>query len=125
MINKISEAELEILKVLWAHPERSLISAEIVKELPKSIQWSDNTVRTLISRLIQKGAVTMKKEGRVGYYAAKISKRTYQIKASNDFLKKVFSGSPLHLVSHFIDSNQLSDQELEELQSMLKAPKKP
>lgn len=110
---KISDAELEVMKVIWKKEETT--SLEIIQEL-EECNWSDNTVRTLINRLIAKKAVGIaKKEGKTYTYVPLIKQDEYTLKRSRNFVKQFFSGSIHDMILNFIDNDDLSKEDLQEL----------
>lgn len=119
---KISDAELEVMKVIWEKKE--VTSTEIIKELTE-FNWSDNTVRTLINRLISKKAVGIsKKDGKVYTYVPLIKENEYKIKRSKNFLKQFYNGSVNEMLLNFIDNNELSKKDLENLMKKIDDKKK-
>lgn len=107
---RISDAELEVMKIVWE--KREVTSLEIIKEL-KNFNWNDNTVRTLINRLIQKKAVGIsKKEGKTYTYVPLIRENEYKIKRSKNFIKQLYHGSVREMLLNFVDNNELSSDEL-------------
>lgn len=110
---RISDAELEVMKIIWK--EKEVTSIEVIKNL-KNFNWNDNTVRTLINRLISKKAVGIsKKEGKTYTYVPLIKENEYRLKRSETFLKQFYKGSLKDMVLNFIDNNQLSEKEWQEL----------
>ncbi|MGN1299147.1 MAG: BlaI/MecI/CopY family transcriptional regulator [Candidatus Scatovivens sp.] len=110
---KISEAELEVMQVIWER--KNATSFDIIEEL-KNKKWSDNTVRTLIKRLYKKGAIDIvKKEGKTFTYSAKIKESEYQKKESKHFLDTIFRGSIDDLLLNFVKQEELSKKDLEKL----------
>lgn len=88
---RISDAELEVMKVIWE--EREVTSLEIIKRL-KYCNWGDNTIRTLINRLVSKKAVGIsKKEGKTYFYVPLIKKSAYRDKQMGKFIKQFFNNS--------------------------------
>jgi len=107
---KITDAELEVMKIIWEQKE--VTSIEIIQNL-KHCNWNDNTVRTLINRLIAKKAVGIsKKEGKTYTYVPLIKENEYRIKRSKNFVKQFYNGSLSQMMLSFIDSNELSKDEL-------------
>ncbi len=117
-IPKVSEAEWEIMKVIWKqHP----ITAEhIVLQLPADNEWSDRTVRTFINRLLQKKAIGFERIGRSYQYFPLVSEADCVKAESRSFLKRVFDGAAGTLVTNFLEEAQLSPKEIEQLQQILK-----
>ena len=114
---RISEAEWEVMEVLWRQGQ--LTSLEVVQQLNHHKEWKDQTIRTMLSRLIQKGAVGYTAEGRVYRYRALISREKCVQQVSQSFLERVFEGAASSLVLHFVKNNRLSTKDLAELKAIL------
>ena len=107
---KISDAETEVMKIIWEKKE--VTSLEIINSL-KDHNWNDNTVRTLINRLIQKKAVGIsKKEGKTYTYVPLIKEDDYKIKKTKNFIKQLYNGSLNEMVLNFIDNDEISKNDL-------------
>lgn len=107
---RISDAELEVMNVIWK--EKEVTSLEIIDRL-KYCNWNDNTIRTLINRLISKKAVGIsKREGKTYTYVPLIRENEYKIKRSKNFLKQFYHGSINEMLVNFIDSKEISKDEL-------------
>ena len=114
---KISDAELEVMKVIWEKKE--VTSSEIINEL-KHCNWNDNTVRTLINRLIAKRAVGIaKREGKTYTYVPLIKENEYKLKRSKKFIKQIYNGSINDMILNFIDNKELSKSELDNIISSI------
>ena len=119
---KISDAELEVMKVIWGRKETT--SLEIIKEL-EHCNWNDNTIRTLINRLIAKKAVGIsKKEGKTYTYVPLIKQDEYKLKRSRNFVKQLFNGSIHDMILNFIDNDELSKEDLQDLKNKVNVKKK-
>lgn len=114
---QITPAELEIMKVLWKHP--GIGASEIVDALDGSQDWSPRTVKTLLSRLVEKGALETKAEGRRYLYRPLIAKRDYQKKEAGQLIDKLFGGRAAPLVAQLADARGLSTDDIEELEALL------
>lgn len=114
MIQQVSDAELEIIKIIWANNGTALF-AMIMKELEvKGRTWQKNTVITLLSHLTDKGLLKAKKIGRRNEYIATISEAEYQTAQTKNFLNKVYEGDVRGLVSNLIQSDLLTCEEYKE-----------
>ncbi|MFD3257547.1 BlaI/MecI/CopY family transcriptional regulator [Paenibacillus lentus] len=114
---KISESEWEIMKVIWR--ENPMTAEQIVQHLPEDIDWSDQTVRTFINRLMKKKALGYQKSGRSYLYYPLISEKECVRSESRSFLNRVFNGAAGLMMTNFLEETQLSDQEIERLQQIL------
>ena len=114
---QITQAELEIMNILWKTPDQG--AAEIHEALASQKDWSIRTVKTLIARLVEKGAVTTSPDGRRYLYAPAISQARYRAGAARQFVDRVFSGRAAPLVAHLADSDGLTDDDIRELEQVL------
>ena len=113
---KISEAEYEIMKVVW---KNAPISTNEVVELFEGGNWSPKTVQTLLARLVKKGALGYEKRGRVFVYSPIIDEEEYRREESSSFLKKFYNGALNSMVLNFIDGDKLSADDIDELTRIL------
>jgi BlaI family transcriptional regulator, penicillinase repressor len=115
---QISEAELEVMKILW-ELERAT-SPQIVERLTVCTDWKPKTIHTLITRLVTKEAIKARKiDGKSYMYTPNISEEEYKDHASNSFLKKLYKGSINLMLASFIKEQKLSKAELEDLKKLL------
>lgn len=121
-IPKISDSEWEVMKVLWK--KSPLTSSEIIEILKGYISWNPKTIHTLISRLVNKNAIEVKKDEPYYLYSPKISEEECRKVETKSFIKKVYDGSIHLLISNFIKDEKLSEQEIEELKHILDEKKK-
>ncbi|NFG95628.1 BlaI/MecI/CopY family transcriptional regulator [Clostridium sporogenes] len=118
---KISAAEWEVMKLLWK--ESPLTSEKIINSLTEKMDWSTQTVKTFITRLLKKEAIGFEKIGRAYNYYPLISEDEC-IKAENkSFLQKVYDGAVGILFTRFLEEETLSEEEIEELEQILKDKK--
>ena len=113
----ISESEFEVMKVVWKF---ALINTnEITERLLKTTSWSAKTIQTLIKRLVTKGALTYEKQGRVFVYTPLVEENEYVSQQSNSFLNRFYDGDFSAMLSAYLENNQLSETELNNLRSIL------
>ena len=119
---KISEAEYEVMKVIW---ENFPISTnEIIEKFENKSEWSPKTIQTLISRLVKKDIITYEKQSRVYIYTPLISENEYINQESKSFLDKFYNGTINSMVLNFIEEDALSDEDIDELKKILDKSKK-
>jgi BlaI family penicillinase repressor len=119
---KISEAEWTVMEVLWRkHPVTAL---EVVQQLAPHRQWQDQTIRTMLRRLIRKKALTYKAEGNVYYYTPAVSRDQCVRGESRSFLQRVFGGAPQPLLVQLMQETRLSKNEIAELKRILRGKEK-
>ena len=112
----ITDSEYELMKILW-EADDPLTLGEILKKLPEH-KWSRNTVSTLLSRLVDKGAASYEKRGKYNLYYAVIKEKDYSIKETKSFLSKMFGGSVKNMVASLYESREISREEIEDLRKM-------
>lgn len=114
---QISDAEWEIMKVLWQQP--GLSAAEVAERLADTTQWHPKTVRTLLDRLLKKDVVKATAVDKLYRYSPLLSREECVNEASNSFMSKVFDGAFTPMVAHFIKNSQLSKKDRAELERIL------
>ncbi|WP_129595696.1 BlaI/MecI/CopY family transcriptional regulator [Anaerophilus nitritogenes] len=120
-IPKISESELEIMKLLWK--SSPLSSNDIISLLDKKMNWSDQTIKTFINRLLKKQVITFEKSGKNYLYSPSISYDAYLKIENSSFLQKIYDGALSMLFSKFLEEENLSTKEIEDLQKILEEKK--
>ncbi len=113
---KISDAEWEVMKVVWDHAP--MTATEVLELLPHD-QWKQKTVNTFLARLEAKGVVDSHREGRANVYRPLLSESECRRMEGSHFLSKVFRGKVAPMMLHFIENEDLSDGELQELRAIL------
>ncbi|MFB3169999.1 BlaI/MecI/CopY family transcriptional regulator [Neobacillus sp. 179-C4.2 HS] len=115
---KITEAELEIMKVLW---EKSPQTAnEVIENLELTMDWKPKTIRTLINRLVQKEAVSYHQEnGRMYEYFPLVSQDYYLQVETKSLLKRFYGAAFKPLLVNFLKEEKLSSEDINELKRIL------
>lgn len=120
MVQQISDAELEIMKIVWGNPGEVTLFSYIMEGLAvRGRPCQKNTLIVLLSRLINKGFLGARKIGRHNEYTALISETEYQTAQTRNFLDKIYEGSVKGLVSNLIMGDLLAEGEYEELKRLL------
>ena len=118
-VPRISETEWEIMKVAWAQVPCS--AGQIVEALTlRDPTWHPKTVKAFLNRLVRKGALGFKKEGRAYLYRPLVKEEDCVDAASESFLERVFGGSLKPMLAHFVERKKLSEEEIRELRRLLK-----
>ena len=117
-IPRISETEWEIMRIVWAqHPATA---AEIIAQLTATdSSWHPKTAKTLLTRLVTKGALGFEIEGRSYVYRPLVAEADCVAVASTSFLDRVFGGSLQPMLAHFVASRRLTRRDLDELKRLL------
>ncbi|MGN0412607.1 MAG: BlaI/MecI/CopY family transcriptional regulator [Lachnospiraceae bacterium] len=114
---QISEAEYEVMKVVWKHAPIS--TNEITQQLLKTTNWSPKTIQTLIKRLVNKGALSYEKQSRMFVYTPTVEESEYIGQESNSFLKRFYGGNITAMLSAYLENDKLSEAEIETLRGLL------
>ncbi len=117
-IPRISEAEWELMKVVWA--QGSCSAAEIVEALMRGDpKRHPKTIKTYLNRLVAKKALGFRREGRGYLYRPLVSQNDCVKAVSQSFLQRVFGGSLRPMLAHFVEQKKLSPKEIEDLKRVL------
>ena len=113
---QISEAESQVMQVLWQQAPRS---AEDVVAALADTGWAEATIKTLLNRLLNKGAITADKDGRRYLYAPAIARDAWMLEESSSLLERLFDGRVAPLVAHFSQHRKLSADDVAQLRQLL------
>lgn len=117
----ISESEWKVMRALWDHPPMPL--GEMIALIGPENHWNGNTVRTLLVRLVEKGAVKAEKQGRNYLYSPLAQEKECVMQETEHFLSRIFDGSPARLFAALSDQGKLSERDCREIEAMLQAMK--
>lgn len=115
-IPDISSAEFEVLQVLWKNNKPMKIQ-EICDSLQNN-NWKYNTVGTFLMRMEEKGAVSSKKKDRTKYYKPLIKQEDYKTKQTKNLITKLYNGSVKDLAVSLFKSNDMTQEDIEEIRKM-------
>lgn len=120
-ISQISESEFEIMKLLWKN--NPLFSNEIIVSLSDKMNWSPQTIKTFINRLLNKEVIGFEKCGRSYLYYPLFSYDDYIKSENTSFLQRLYDGALTTLFSKFLEEEDLSQEEIQRLQEILEEKK--
>ena len=118
LAEKISDSELEVMKLLWQAGDALLVT-EIRETLQRTRGWEATTVKTLVSRLVSKGALRQERRN-VFYYSPLITEREYNAWATDSLIRRLYNGSARELVAALVRSEGLTQQDIAELRDLFK-----
>jgi BlaI family penicillinase repressor len=121
-ISKISDAEWEIMKIIWR--KAPVTSDEIIESLSAKKDWTPKTVKSFLNRLLNKQVIGFTKSGRNYLYHPILSEEECINLESRSFIDRVYDGAVEMLFSHYLKEEKLSDKEIENLQKILLSRKK-
>ncbi|TAN03538.1 MAG: BlaI/MecI/CopY family transcriptional regulator [Rhodanobacteraceae bacterium] len=113
----ISEAESRVMEQLWKRAPQG--SEDLVAALHAGTDWHENTVRTLLHRLIRKGAVHAERDGRRYLYSPVLTREAWQSAESRSLLNRVFGGRVAPLLVHFSCNEKLGAKDVAELRKLV------
>ena len=119
---RISESEWRVMQVLWEHGPQT--ANDVVQQLDGQEKWKPRTVKTLIGRLVQKGAVRFEEEGHRYRYSAAVREDECIRSETRSFVRRVYQGAMKPALAAFLEDVELSSQEIEELQKVLEQKRK-
>jgi len=114
---QITDAEWEVMLSVWEADDQA--PAEIIARVQPLRKRSHRTVRTLLARLLDKGAVSVREEGTQRLYSAAVTRDACVRAAASSFRERFFAGNVQSMLLHFVESESLSDEEIEALKQRL------
>ncbi|MBE5315858.1 MAG: BlaI/MecI/CopY family transcriptional regulator [Xanthomonadales bacterium] len=114
---QISEAESVVMEVLWASSPRA--AEEVVEALADQQDWQEPTIKTLLNRLLKKGAICAERDGRRYLYAPVLKREDWVRQQSSSLLDRLFGGRLAPLVAQFHAEQGLSEEDREALRALL------
>ena len=115
-MEKITDSELEVLKILWA-ADSALPLSVIRSSLQKATEWEAATIKTLLARLVSKNAVLQEKK-EVFYYSALVSEEEYNTWATERLINRLYKGRASNLVAALLNTDGISKDDIDELRQM-------
>lgn len=113
----ISEAEYEVMKVIWSNAPIS--TNEVVHKLSETSAWTHKTIQTLLARLVKKGVLDYKKHSRVFVYTPLVKEEEYLEQESNTFLNRFYKGRLNSMLVNFLEKDKLTKDDIDELKRIL------
>lgn len=114
---KISESEWDVMEKIWASGAST--AADVIKALRSTHDWNHSTIRTLLARLVEKGALAYDVDGSKYIYRAAVSRDQCVRVEGRSFLAKAFGGDVTALLAHFVADASLSQEQIDQLRQLL------
>jgi BlaI family penicillinase repressor len=114
----ISEAESVVMQVIWR--TSPIATEDVIAALAHKAEWQEPTVKTLLNRLLKKGAISAQKDGRRYLYSPVLKRELWLAAESKGFLDRLFDGRVAPLVSHFSQHKKLSKKDIADLRRLIK-----
>jgi len=119
---QISDAEWEVMNVLWKESPRS--ATDVAEELCDPMSWHPKTVKTLLGRLVKKGALRFREEGNRYLYSPAFPRERFVAVESRSFIDRVFGGETTPALVHIVEYMELSEADFRELRAILNRKQK-
>lgn len=113
---EISEAELAVMKALWAHP--GPMSTKEICEAVAGRQWKRTTISTLLTRLVEKGALGSARQGNTYIYTPLLEERAYRRRQTRGLIQRLFNGSARDFAASMVEDELLTEEDVAELKKM-------
>jgi predicted transcriptional regulator len=120
-MERISEAEHAVMEVLW--DEAPLTAQDVAERVDAARDWSTNTVKTLLARLLAKRAIAHEADGRRYLYRPLVERGDYVAGESRRLIDRLFGGRLTPLVAHLAERDDLTDADIAEIEALLKGLK--
>ena len=118
MAERISDAEHAVMEVLW--DDSPLSAQDVAERIDPERGWSANTVKTLLGRLIAKSAIAHQEDGRRYLYRPTVARSDYVAGESRRLMDRLFGGKLTPLVAHLAERDELTAQDIAEIEALLK-----
>ena len=118
MAERASESEMQILAALWDESPQS--ATDLADNVGTANGWTLATVKTLVARLVQKGAVTAEAEGRRFLYRPAVERAEAIGDESQRFVDRLFGGRVSPMIAHLAEREALSDTDIAEIEALLR-----
>lgn len=122
-IPKISDSEWKVMKVLWDKREPQP-AYDVIQGLSADERWQPRTVKTLLNRLVKKGAIGFKKYKNLYLYYPQVTEEACIRAASESFLQRCFDGALRPMLAHFVEHRRLTQDDIQELKRILEEKEK-
>jgi BlaI family penicillinase repressor len=120
---QISDAEWDVMEPIWA--TGACTAADVIKQLRTTHDWNHSTIRTLLARLVEKGALAYDVDGARYIYRAAVSRQQCVRQEGRSFLEKAFGGDVAALLAHFVEESSLDRAQIDQLRQLLAKKKDP
>lgn len=115
---RVTNSEWYIMDCLWEEYPRTLM--QIVPLLKERVGWSKSTCATMVRRMAEKDLIGFEEKGKTKYFYPKVKKEDVVVQETRDFLQRIYDGSIGMMMSALVRQNDLSKEDIQELQEILK-----
>lgn len=115
---RVTNSEWNLINCLWEESPKTLM--QLVPILKERVGWSKSTCATMVRRMSEKGVIGYEEKGKTKYFYPRVEKEDVVVQETRDFLKKIYDGSVGMMMSALVRQNDLSKEDIKELQTILK-----
>lgn len=119
---RIADSEWRVMQALWERGPQT--ANDVVEALSDEVKWKPRTIKTLISRLVKKGAIKVTEEGYRYRYSAAVAESACIRSETRSFVRRVYQGAAKPALAALLEDTDLSEQEIDDLQKMLDRKRK-
>ena len=119
---RVTNSEWYVMNCLWEEHPRTLM--QLVPLLDERVGWSKSTSATMVRRLSEKGLIGYEENGKTKYFFPKVKKEDVVVQETRDFLQRIYDGSIGMMMSALVRQNDLSREDIKELQEILREAEK-
>lgn len=119
---KLTSSEWYVMECLWESAPKTLM--QLVEELGERVGWAKSTCTTMVRRMDDKGLICHEEEGRTKYFYPVVQRSEATKKETKEFLQRIYHGSVGMMVSAMAENKDLTEEDLEELEEIVKQWKK-
>lgn len=116
---RVTNSEWYLMNCLWEESPRSLM--QLVPLLKEQMGWSKSTCATMVRRMTEKDLIRYEEKGKTKYFYPNVKKEDVVVQETRDFLQRIYDGSIGMMMSALVRQNDLSREDIQELQEILKA----
>jgi BlaI family penicillinase repressor len=114
---QISDAEWTVMNLIWESQPTE--ASNVIERLAEDNAWSSATIKTMLHRLVKKGALMATSSGKKYIYSCRVNRADCVRQASRSFLDRVFGGDPAPALLHLVKSSKLTENQIDELKKLL------
>ena len=119
---RVTNSEWYVMNCLWEEHPRTLM--QLVPLLDERVGWSKSTSATMVRRMSEKGLIGYEENGKTKYFFPKVKKEDVVVQETRDFLQRIYDGSIGMMMSALVRQNDLSREDIKELQQILREAEK-
>ncbi len=119
---RVTNSEWYVMNCLWEEHPRTLM--QLVPLLDERVGWSKSTSATMVRRMSEKGLIGYEENGKTKYFYPKVKKEDVVVQETRDFLQRIYDGSIGMMMSALVRQNDLSREDIKELQEILREAEK-